>query len=425
MIDSINPSLFSLVHSFSTALDLVSPVLVNHHLRVAYIASELSRQLNLPSNQEEQIIMASALHDIGAFSFKERRQFIEFEAEFELSGVHQHAEVGYFLLKQFKPFTQLAKFIRFHHVFWNEGEGQEFKGKSVPPASHLIHLSDRLAVLISDKKPIWEQVENIAQKIQGQNGRMFSPALVEALLNIAPREYFWMDLISPDLGSILSKRVNQQKIRLKTDQLLTLAQTFAHVVDFRSPFTASHSSQVAKTAEILGKSLGFSQTESELLKVAGYLHDLGKLAISEEILEKPGPLNASELKQIKSHPYYTYRILERIDHFEVINRWASLHHERLDGQGYPFHLAADKIPLGAKIMAVADVATALIENRPYQKGMDPQKTIGILKTMVKNQALDEKVVKIFEKKLPQIIPVQEKIQQTEINNYHKTIQKSS
>jgi len=126
MIDSINPSLFSLVHSFSTALDLVSPVLVNHHLRVAYVASELSRQLNLPSDQEEQIIMASALHDIGAFSFKERRQFIEFEAEFELSGVHQHAEVGYFLLKQFKPFTQLAKFIRFHHVFWNEGEGQEF-----------------------------------------------------------------------------------------------------------------------------------------------------------------------------------------------------------------------------------------------------------------------------------------------------------
>ncbi|MPM78621.1 3'3'-cGAMP-specific phosphodiesterase 1 [bioreactor metagenome] len=90
---------------------------------------------------------------------------------------------------------------------------------------------------------------------------------------------------------------------------------------------------------------------------------------------------------IRSHTFYTYRLLQAIKGFETINKWAAFHHETLDGRGYPFHLKDDSIPLGSRIMAVADIYTALTEDRPYRKGMSAQEAVGILSSMVKNNAI--------------------------------------
>ena len=144
---------------------------------------------------------------------------------------------------------------------------------------------------------------------------------------------------------------------------------------------------MAKTAEKLAELVGFSKNECKMMLVAGYLHDLGKLAIREEVLEKPGKLDKEEFNIIKSHAYYTYRLLQPIKEFEVINTWASFHHEKLNGKGYPFRLDEKSIPLGSRIMAVADIFTAITEDRPYRKGMTAEQTISVLNSMVDDNSI--------------------------------------
>lgn len=132
-----------------------------------------------------------------------------------------------------------------------------------------------------------------------------------------------------------------------------------------------------------------------MMLIAGYLHDLGKLAISNKILDKPGRLSEDEFNIIRSHTYYTYHLLEPIAAFQTINQWASYHHEKLDGTGYPFHIEGENIPLGSRVMAVADVFTAITEDRPYRKHMEDDSAKEILKNMVDSGSLDGKVVEIL------------------------------
>jgi HD-GYP domain-containing protein (c-di-GMP phosphodiesterase class II) len=138
------------------------------------------------------------------------------------------------------------------------------------------------------------------------------------------------------------------------------------------------------------------------MKVAGYLHDIGKLAVPPEILEKPAKLTKEEFMVIKSHTYYTYRVLEPIGQFEAANQWAAFHHEHLSGNGYPFHLKAQDLPLGSRIMAVADVFTALTEDRPYRRGMGPKETVSILNEDAVNSQLDHELVSVLRRHYDQI-----------------------
>jgi HD-GYP domain-containing protein (c-di-GMP phosphodiesterase class II) len=174
---------------------------------------------------------------------------------------------------------------------------------------------------------------------------------------------------------------------LDIDEVLSISRLLSRIIDFSSHFTATHSAGVAKTAEKLAEVAGFSKNESLMMLVAGYLHDLGKLAIPGTILEKPGRLDDSEFNAIRSHTFFTFQLLDRIKGFETINRWASFHHERLDGRGYPFHLMGDSIPVGSRIMAVADVFTAITEPRPYRDGMGRDQRIKLLRSMAENGAI--------------------------------------
>ncbi|MDW8002705.1 MAG: HD domain-containing phosphohydrolase [Deltaproteobacteria bacterium] len=130
---------------------------------------------------------------------------------------------------------------------------------------------------------------------------------------------------------------------------------------------------------------------------------MGKLAIPTEILEKPGPLTEFEMSIIKSHTYYSYRVLESVPEMQTVNQWASFHHERLDGSGYPFHLTAKDLTLGSRIVAVADLVTALLEDRPYRKGFSPKEMFEILRNLVHEGAIDGRIVRIAESSIDLIL----------------------
>lgn len=134
--------------------------------------------------------------------------------------------------------------------------------------------------------------------------------------------------------------------------------------------------------------------------MAGNLHDIGKLAVPTEILDKPGKLTPQEMFIIRQHPYYTHRILSTVPGLETVNTWASLHHKRLDGRGYPFR--PRELPLGSRIIAVADIFTAITENRPYRRGMDRLQCLAVLDQLVAEGAIDGDVVAVLRHDFDQI-----------------------
>lgn len=410
--------LFDLVVSLSNAMDLVSPVVVGHHKRVAYIALSIGEELGLPMEQQNELVLAGVLHDSGALSLRDRLSTLQFELE----NPHEHAELGYLLLRRFEPLSNAALLVRYHHVPWNEGDGHEFEGKQVPMGSHLLHLADRLEVLISKQQEVLGQVKGIGERIKESSGKMFMPDLVGAFLSLATKEYFWLDIVSTSIDSILSNRVRLATIELGTEGLLSLAKLFSHIIDFRSRFTATHSSGIVASAEALARFAGFSERECQMMRIAGYLHDLGKLAVPTEILEKPAKLTEEEFNVIRSHTFHTYRTLEPIGDLDVINAWASFHHERIDGRGYPFHHKGQDLSLGSRIMAVADVFTAITEDRPYRKGMTSDRALQILRQMAENSALDSHVVSLIGLHFDEINSLRVAAQEASVEEYQKFLQ---
>ena len=186
------------------------------------------------------------------------------------------------------------------------------------------------------------------------------------------------------------------------DVLKSFSSVFSRIIDFRSRFTATHSSGVAAVALELTAISGFSSRECRMMEIAGYLHDLGKLAIPAEILEKNSALTYEEFNEMRKHPYYTYTILKKIKGFEHIASWAAYHHEKLNGEGYPFHLKGADFSKFARIIAVADIFTAITEDRPYRAGMDSIRALKILRGMVAEGAIDKSIVDLLEENFSRI-----------------------
>lgn len=383
--------LLDLVICLSDTMDLISPDVVNHHKQVAYIALNIAGELKLSAEQTNNIVMAAALHDIGAISLKDRLSTLCFEME----APHRHAELGYYLLKMFEPFSGIATLVRFHHTAWNNGNVTKAEREQIPVGSFILHLADRVAVLINRKKEITGQIQPICSKIEALANKTFMPEQIDALKRLAKNEYFWHDIVSSTIGTILSLRAQTKAIEMDIHEFLSLANMLRRIIDFRCRFTATHSSGVAACAEGLARLANFTDRMCLTVRIAGYLHDLGKIAIPSELLEKSSKLLNEEFSIIQNHVLYTHNVLSAVKGLEVINSWASFHHERLDGKGYPFQLRDVDLPAGSRILAVADVFTAITEDRPYRKGMSRGEALQVIQKMVIDSALDTEIVSLL------------------------------
>lgn len=391
--DELSVPLSDLINCLSDTIDLVSPALADHHKRVGAIAHALAGQLGLPEAESMDLHAAGNLHDIGALSLTDRIRLQRFEG----NEPHHHAETGALLLEMFSPLAHLGEIVRFHHARWEGGAGNIQRGREVPLGSHILHLSDRISVLIGtmDGISLLTRVPEIRARIEDASGAMFSPALVEAFSDLSGKESFWLGLAFPGHHQVAGKYTHLRTLVLDTDGILGLSRLFARIIDFRSRFTATHSNGVAACAEALARLSGRPVAECAQMRIAGLLHDLGKLAVPAELLEKPVGLTTDERALIRCHSYFTRRALENIQSFESITAWGADHHERIDGKGYPDHVGGENLSLGSRIMAIADVFTALTEDRPYRVGMDRPSTLKVLNSMVLQKALDPDFVKVL------------------------------
>ena len=181
------------------------------------------------------------------------------------------------------------------------------------------------------------------------------------------------------IENIISPNIETMRLYDSLQELyLNTGKALAAAIDAKDEYTHGHSFRVAKYSVAIGCKLKLSETNLADLEIADYMHDLGKIGISESILGKPGKLSKEEFDQIKLHPVYTDKILQPINLPDFIVNAAVHHHERLDGSGYPHGLAGEKISLFARIIAVADVFDALTSNRPYRDAMPVETALEVL-----------------------------------------------
>jgi HD-GYP domain-containing protein (c-di-GMP phosphodiesterase class II) len=382
--------LFDMILCLSQAVDLVSPMVADHHKRVAYIAYSIAREMNLSQPKIRDLVIAGALHDVGGLSLDERIKVMRFEVQ----NAHDHARLGYLLLKTFRPLAGAAEIVKFHHVDWEHGAGATFCGEQVPPESQILHLADRVAVLLKPDLPVLSQAEKISRRIAEQSGKMFPHELTAVFRTVAEREFFWLEAVSASAAESLAQAFDGEELELEED-IIGLTRLFCRVIDFRSHFTSTHTSGVAACAAALAELMGFSKTQCLQMMFAGFIHDLGKLAVPAEILEKASSLSTEEFDIIRTHTYHTDHLLRNIRGFDTIRKWGALHHERLDGKGYPHHLTGKDLPPGSRIMSVADVFVALTEDRPYRKGMLREDALRVIERMVRMSALDSSIAALL------------------------------
>jgi len=270
--------------------------------------------------------------------------------------------------------TQAA--IRALDEHW-DGAGQPFglRGDEIPLLGRILCLAQTLEVFVRTVG-----LPGALAMALKRRGRWFDPALIDALLSVRDDRRFWGPLEDPRaVPPVAAWEPADRVITAGEERLDRVADAFARVIDAKSPYTARHSSEVARWAVATGAVLGLDARQLRDLRRAGLLHDIGRLAVSSRILDKPGRLDPEELAAIREHPRHTHRILARVACFGDIVETAANHHERLDGTGYHRGLAASDLSRPARVLAVADVYEALTADRPYREAMPRERALEIVR----------------------------------------------
>jgi HD-GYP domain-containing protein (c-di-GMP phosphodiesterase class II) len=262
--------------------------------------------------------------------------------------------------------------------------------------SNIIHLADSVEIAIDWDSYVLFQHEMEQKRIHKLRGDEFAPEIEDAFQEVSSAEEFWLRLASPELPSDFAEDESLVDYRCSIAEFAPISRLVRDIIDFRSTFTATHSSGVAASASVAGLLLGFSEDDRIALEIAGNLHDLGKMAVPNVILLKPGSLDEREMAVMRQHPYHTETVLARAKVPAHIVEWAGLHHERLDGSGYPHRSVAADISLGSRVMSVMDVFTALAEERPYRGAMNRESIRRVLNDTANSGALESSVVELVQ-----------------------------
>lgn len=416
MIENQAEKVVRRIWSFSRALDLalvdeeVSKGLklevgYRHGESVGYISLRLGYLMGFRGKDLLMILIAGLIHDIGAVG-----GFDDFHGDYLL--MKRHSDLGAEIVKNFPDGKFLEEALRYHHASPAYFNGERLTDENeIPLVSKIISLADSVDIIIGRKELSYEKKWAVINRVHNNSGKEFFPEVAEVFAKLAQEEAFWLDLYEGDMlgvsldflfgcrGDVADCEVIELSEEILKDKFIyQLAETFAFLIDQKSSFTAKHSLLVAEMAVALAEQIGWPAEEIREIKTAGLLHDLGKLAVPRKILDKPGSLDKDEFQTIRSHTYYTFALLSAAGFPRKIVEWAAYHHERLDGNGYPFRISEHNLDTGARLMTIADIYAALTEDRPYRAGMPAEKAMTIIEKGI-NNSVDGKLVQAAKKVL--------------------------
>jgi HD-GYP domain-containing protein (c-di-GMP phosphodiesterase class II) len=384
--------LHNAINALSCSLDLVGVDEVRHGKRVAVMARIIAQHLKWPEDECLSILYSGMLHDCGVSRIHEHHQLTE---TLEWDGAEKHCILGAEYLSACPSMAHLSAEIRYHHTRWEKLLELPID-RQLSLRANLLFLADRIDVLqvpFLSSDNILIEYPAIITRIKTLSGVLFAPELVDAFTEIANVESFWLAMESEYLDEDL-RRIGRHipNTLLDMSALKELARLFSRVVDAKSPYTDEHSQRVAHISRQLAIGFGIGGYQLDQVEIAGLLHDIGKLRVSEDIIDKPGSLTVNERATMHRHSYDTFRILSRVFEDSKIPVWAGFHHETLLGDGYPFKIENKELDLECRIIAVADIFQALAQERPYRQTMSLEYILNDLQSRVTTGHLDAMVV---------------------------------
>ena len=399
--------IIGLLSAFSFALDCVEAELIhvtsNHGKRVAYMSVCMAEKMGVSDDALRDLAACALLHDNAL------TQYINEEFYSDISNIDtlkvssdditprqlgMHCIYGEKNLEKYPFKTGVKDVILYHH---EEADGSgpfEKKWTEVPLFARIIHFSDMLDAFCKAQKFDEDVFNKAVHFIEKNKDKRFDSEVTKMFFDAFDKEEF-SRLGDEHIEEYFWEKVPCEKSFYSFNVLKDLADLFAKIIDYKSEFTSRHSLGVARTASKISEIMGYDKVICDKMYLAGTLHDVGKIAIGNEILEKPARLTDEEFAEMKNHAGYTYMILSKVDGFEEIRDIAAFHHERLDGSGYPFGKMADELTTLQRIMACADIYQALTEKRPYKDGMNHDKACEILKDMADKNWIDKNITEVI------------------------------
>lgn len=418
-----------LLGALSHALDLVEGQPPGHCVRCCWIGIHLGREIGLNDAQISDLYYVLLLKDLGCSSnaaricrlfltddlvFKRDAKTIDGSLPQVLRFVLSHAGMNAGLAERFRTLVnaflnsgeiarelvetrcqrgaEIARQMRFSEAvaqgIQNLDEHWDGGGQPLALRGEEIPLHARIALLaqVADVFQAAKGIEAAETEIAGRSGAWFDPQLTRAFARVAQQPRFWETLRSEHLErAIFALEPAQKRLMVDEGLLDDVAAAFAQVVDSKSPYTSGHSERVTLFTDLIAEQLGLEPERRRWLRRTALLHDIGKLGVSNAILDKPGKLDPDEWVAMKMHAVHTTAILSRITAFRDLAVVAGAHHERLDGAGYPRGLTGDEIAFETRIITVADIFDALTAERPYRGAMPVTKALGIMGEMIGTQ----------------------------------------
>lgn len=274
---------------------------------------------------------------------------------------------------------RIAEGIHSLDEHWDgRGQSEQLAGEAIPLYSRIALLAQVVDVFHSVGGP-----QAAIDEVKTRRGTWFDPELATAFVALGTNDPLWSMLQASDLAStIFAESPAQACVAVDEDYLDDIAAAFGEVVDSKSPYTSGHSSRVALYTDLIARQLGIEASRRRWLHRGALLHDVGKLGVSNAILDKPGKLDAEEWDAVKRHAAYTESILARIPQFGELARIAAAHHERLDGKGYPRGISAGDIAVETRIITAADIFDAITAERPYRGATPAGRALAIMQETV-------------------------------------------
>jgi len=413
-----------LISALSYALDLTEGRPMGHSVRSCVIGMRIAEEIGLPKSGQADLYYALLLKDAGCSSNSSRLYHILNADDIRAKGdlktkdwtkvgweslhyavthvatgspfpervwrlirvaatqqtdscelVKIRCERGSSIARKLGFSEMVAKSIHSLDEHWNgKGYPDGLKKHDIPLGASIANLSQTLEVFLGA-----HGAEAALDAARVRSGRWFNPELVQAAMSLNARGELWRDLDQQELiEKVLALEPEERRLTADETTIDNICMAFAEIIDAKTPFTYRHSTGVANAAVQIGERLGMPEDERRKLKRAALLHDIGKLGVSNAILEKPGKLTAEEFTAVKQHPYHTYEILRRVPAFAEFSADAAAHHERLDGKGYWKGLRGEELTPWARILAVADVFDALRAKRPYREALPLEKVFSML-----------------------------------------------
>lgn len=385
-------SLFSMPnawHIISKMLSEVDKSFIARGEQTAYIALSLAKKQDLDVNVTRRFVLSALFHDIGSIwsSANPHSEIISFDAD----SAYERALSSYLFLKYFSPLKGYASIVLFSN-------GREDR-QQMNPFYYLgvkLHLCNTIDYLNSQGK----NKDEISEAIFKDSGKKYNSKDVEDALSLIKSGEMLTSLQNSSAHDVLDKYLSG--VYFRRDIVRNYLFMVTYCFEFYNTETMFHSRMTASLCYLFGRYLNYDLHKLCVLYTAGLFGDIGKVKIKREIMEKPGKLNPDEVTEMKKHIDYTKSILEGcIKDKEVIDI-AYAHHEKLDGSGYPLGLKGDQINMDQRIIAVADIAAALMAKRTYKDAYPLEKTIAELEQMKAEGKLDPQIVDLFVKNQDEI-----------------------